>query len=473
MKKTEKLQDAIGMIGEDLVNEAKEIPKQTKRSKKIRWTAAIAACLALFIVLGAVFLPGWNSVSLKAYALALAQYPDMPDYPGRGDNEEKYTKWADYRRDKRNAYYALDIDLGSFFGATIREFLSDTDGENRVYSPLNVYMALAMTAELTDGESREQILSLLGASDIEALRREANVIWNATYVDDGSKKTVLASSLWLNKDVSFKQDTLQRVAENYYASSFSGDVTSAEYTKAFRKWLSEQTGGLLDDSIEQLEFSPETVMALATTVNFYARWDTEFKKEKTEEATFHGTNGDKTCDFMYASYDATYYWGEKFSAISQSFTDGGEMYFILPDEGVSAEELLLDGEAMAFILGESRKNNTYIKVNRTIPKFDVSSTINLTEGLQSLGVTDIFSFEKSNFSPMTDDTDVAVSKATHGARVMIDEEGCKAVAFTMLEYAGSPPPPDDVVDFVLDRPFIFVITSQTGLPLFVGVVNNI
>ena len=56
---------------------------------------------------------------------------------------------------------------------------------------------------------------------------------------------------------------------------------------------------------------------------------------------------------------------------------------------------------------------------------------------------------------------------------MIDEEGCKAVAFTMLEYAGSPPPPDDFVDFVLDRPFIFVITSQVGLPLFVGVVNNI
>lgn len=473
MKKTEKLQDAIGMVGEDLVNEAKEIPKQTKKSKKVKWTAAIAACLALFLFLGAVFLPGWSSVSPKAYALALAQYPDMPDYPGRGNNEAKYEKWADYRRDQRNAYYALDIDLGSFFSATIREFLSDTDGENRVYSPLNVYMALAMTAEFTDGNSREQILSLLGASDIETLRREANTVWNASYVDDGSKKTVLASSLWLNKDVSFKQDTLERAAENYYASSFSGDVTSEEYTKAFRKWLSDQTDGLLDDSIEQLEFSPETVMALATTVNFYARWNTEFKKEKNEEATFHGTSGDKTCDFMYASYDDTYYWGEKFSAISQSFTDGGEMYFILPDEGVSAEELFDNEEAMDFIIGTNRKNNTYIKVNRSIPKFDVASTINLTKGLQNLGVTDIFSFKESDFSPLTDDTAVAVSKATHGARVMIDEEGCKAVAFTMLEYAGSPPPPDDFVDFVLDRPFIFVITSQVGLPLFVGVVNNI
>ena len=130
-------------------------------------------------------------------------------------------------------------------------------------------------------------------------------------------------------------------------------------------------------------------------------------------------------------------------------------------------------EAMQFIIGENRKNNQYLKVNRSIPKFDIASELDLVGGLQNLGVTDIFSFEASDFTPLTNDTDVAISKATHGARVMIDEEGCKAVAFTALEYAGSPPPPDEIVDFVLDRPFIFVITSQTDLPLFVGIVNNI
>lgn len=473
MKKEKKLQDAIGMIGEDLVNEAKEIPKKNQKAKKIKWTAAIAACLALCLIIGAAFIPGWNTVSPKAFAVSLAEYPDMPDYPGRGNNEAKYKEWGTYRNKNRDAYKKLDLDLDSFFTTTIPEFLSDADGKNRVYSPLNVYMALAMTAEITDGESREQILSLLGASDIETLRREANVIWNANYVDDGSKKTVLASSLWMNDEVSFKKDTLERVSENYYASSFSGDVTSEEYTKAFRKWLSEQTGGLLDDSIEQLEFSPETVMALATTVNFYARWDAEFNKDKTKDAVFHGTDGDAMCEFMYASYYDTYYWGEKFSAVEQGFTDGGSMLFILPDEGVSAEELLSDAQTMNFIIGNDRKNNKYLKVNRSIPKFDVASELNLTKGLQNLGITDIFSFERSDFSPLTDDTSVALSQATHGARVMIDEEGCTAVAFTALQYAGSPPPPDDVVDFVLDRPFIFVITSQTGLPLFVGVVNNI
>ena len=31
-------------------------------------------------------------------------------------------------------------------------------------------------------------------------------------------------------------------------------------------------------------------------------------------------------------------------------------------------------------------------------------------------------------------------------------------------------PPEEVVDFVLDRPFLFVLASDDGLPLFAGTV---
>ena len=33
-------------------------------------------------------------------------------------------------------------------------------------------------------------------------------------------------------------------------------------------------------------------------------------------------------------------------------------------------------------------------------------------------------------------------------------------------------PPKDEVDFVVDRPFLFVITGADSLPLFAGVVNH-
>ena len=37
--------------------------------------------------------------------------------------------------------------------------------------------------------------------------------------------------------------------------------------------------------------------------------------------------------------------------------------------------------------------------------------------------------------------------------------------------AGAAEPPDEIIDFVLDRPFVFVVTKDQ-IPLFVGTVNT-
>lgn len=81
--------------------------------------------------------------------------------------------------------------MESFIKATAAELLSG-EGENIVYSPLNVYIALAMLAETTDGDTRKQLLNLLDASDIEVLRKRANTLWNANYNDDGLTSSILA-----------------------------------------------------------------------------------------------------------------------------------------------------------------------------------------------------------------------------------------------------------------------------------------
>lgn len=50
----------------------------------------------------------------------------------------------------------------------------------------------------------------------------------------------------------------------------------------------------------------------------------------------------------------------------------------------------------------------------------------------------------------------------------------QAVQFkdTVMMMAGAAAPPEEEMDFVLDRPFLFAITGADGLPLFVGVVNR-
>ena len=57
--------------------------------------------------------------------------------------------------------------------------------------------------------------------------------------------------------------------------------------------------------------------------------------------------------------------------------------------------------------------------------------------------------------------------------VEIDEEGVTAASFTAIIGAGATMPPEEEMDFVLDRPFAFVITGLDGLPLLTGTVWDI
>ncbi len=423
---------------------------------------------------------------LSDYALAETVYPKRAPYPNEmayvnqktGDFDDEsfrkvYDAWREDQRARREGTDYID-DLSGFLTQSIPQFLRSAEGENRVYSPLNVYMALAMLTELTDGSSRAQLLKLLDSDSMESLHQQASALWNANYCDDGATTTVLASSLWLNEGIPFVQSTLDTLADTYYASAYQGIMGSEEFNKALQSWLNEQTGGLLEEQAAQIELSPETILALATTIYFRAKWSNEFPEGRTEENIFHAADGDITCDFMHQGGTDTYYWGDQFSAISKRFEGGEAMWFLLPDEGVTPKNLLDDAQVMDFLLHQGEwQNSKHLIVNKAIPKFDVTSQMDLREGLLALGITDVFDPERSDFTPMTTNTDnIFLSQVKHDARVTIDEEGCTAAAYTVMAMAGAAMPPKEEVDFVLDRPFLFAITGYDGLPLFVGVVNH-
>lgn len=488
--KPEDMFERIGEADERYVADAKK-----KRRRGWIPAGAVAAVLAVAILCGA-FLGPWNpawSVGgettgrytprpvepnviydaevLEAFSLALAEYPLMAQYPGDEYNPDLHDAWYNDRRAQGAAYSTLEKEPTDFFYAAMETFLANANGENIVCSPVNIYMALAMLAEVTDGNSRREILDALGEESIESLRVTANAVWNAHYNDDGAYTSILGASLWLADSLSYDEETVTRLKEIYYASSFRGEMGSESYNEALRAWLNTQTGGMLSDQISELEMPAETVLALATTVYFRAKWGNTFDEEKNSEGIFHGASGDTLCEFMNSENFHPYYWGERFSAVALDFDIGGSMYFILPDEGVDVSTLLSDKEITDLLTAPSYyEKNKYCEVVLSVPKFDVSSQLNLADGMRSLGITSVFDSAASDFSPITDIEGTAVSEATHGARVAIDEEGCVAAAFTMILDAGGMPP-GDTVEFVVDRPFLFVITSEVGTPLFVGVVN--
>ena len=252
---------------------------------------------------------------------------------------------------------------------------------------------------------------------------------------------------------------------------------SPAYDALLQDWINEQTGNLLREQAAGVHMDAETVLSLVTTLYFQAGWEDKFWDAATGDGLFHSPEGEETVSFMHKSETRHYFWGEHFGAVGLEMENGGDMWLLLPEEGTSPEELARDEELMDFLLCRDKfswDRQQLLTVNLSLPKFDVSADLRLEEALQDLGVRDVFLPGTADFSPLTDDAEnLAVSQVRHAARVRIDEEGCEAAAYTVIsvEVTGAAPPEEEL-DFVLDRPFLFVVTNGAGLPLFVGVVNH-
>ena len=433
--------------------------------------------IALLLALSALFsLAACGGTN--AFALAEAAYPESAPYPNEAKYsgakyEAAYDAWSADRRARNTAASSVDGALDDYIRAALPALLSGADGKNAVCSPVSVYMALSMLAEVTDGDTRAQILSLLGADSMESLRKTAGNVWAANYQNDGAVTSILADSLWLSDSMDYNSNTLARLADSYYASAYRGEMGSEAFNEALRRWINEQTGGLLKDSADGLSLAPDTVIALASTIYFRAKWGSEFSKSATTDGVFHAPDGDVTHKFMHETMESTYYAADNFAAVGKYLEGSGTMWFLLPDEGVTPEELLADEPTMDFLLsgGESAESK-YLIVNLALPKFDTASDLDLADSLKALGITDVFDPAVSDFSPMTDDTAAYLSQAKHAARVTVDEEGVTAAAYTVMMVCGEAAPPEEEVDFVLNRPFVFAITGTDGLPLFVGIVHQ-
>lgn len=479
------LYEAIGGLDEETLD------VKRPRKKLYGWTAGIAAGLALCVGLGLFLKPQKTNDHFAALStdnsasqltlLANPVYPEMAPYPktdrGMAASDQEYEAWRNsIMQQQREQGYADS--LSPFFADSIHTFLENTENKNRICSPVNIYMALSMLAEVSGGDARQEILDVLGADSIEALRAQANAVWNAQYRSDNATFMVLANSLWLNQDLPIRQDTLNLLAENYYAASYAGKPGSPEMDQALRDWINQQTGGLLESQAQELTLDPRTVMALASTIHYQAKWNQTFQAENTSPQEFFSPEGTVTADFLHMDQVSYYYWASRFGAIALPMeNDGGTMWLVLPDEGTTPEQLLKDQDLYDFL--ENRwdwEQSKPMRIHLGLPKFDVSSDLELQDGLKRLGIQKVFE-SGANFSPLIDPEQplslpMELSQCSHAVRVSVDEEGVTAAAFTVMAMEGAGAPPDEEMDFILNRPFLFVIQSNDGLPLFAGIVNT-
>lgn len=417
------------------------------------------------------------AMELAKYIVAEAEYPVYPaeprfeDYMDDGEEgwdayEAAYTEYTEALR--KLGKLDAEIDSGAVRGLADRTVGKIfTDGENRVYSPVSLYAALAMLTEMTAGETRQQVMELLGEADGASLRQQIKELWIGVYTDDDQSVCRLANAAFLRENAEVKQEAVDTLADWHFASTYRVPMGTEEADKAIAGWLNQNTGGLLSQETGNIRTDGNDLLRLYNTIYYKSGWQDAFKSSRTKQDTFTAADGSaQRVDFMHRTESGSYRKGDGYTAAPRSL-NYGRMVFVLPDEGVTPESLLQRQGFLAELTGDYNA----AELVWSVPKFDVKSSTELNEVLQALGVTDAFDWTKADFAPLTDNG-AFLSSAMQAARVKIDEEGVEAAAYTELVCADSAmmevPP---TVEMDLDRPFLFAIFDYNNIPLFVGTVN--
>ncbi len=467
--KADNIISALGDIGDKYIKEAEHVSKRQNRKGFIAVGSALTAAAAVILMITS---PWSRSEVIAPYAVAYAEYPEYvrdPYADGEEHDKETYKLYNEYNTARKEALSGESRERLGEFCANVSWGLLSGEG-NRAYSPFNVYAALGMLSELTEGETCKQILELTRTDSREQLAEDIGGLLKSNCRDEGLTTSLPANSLWLNYGVEFNTDVLDSLAKKYFAFSFCGIMGDEEYDEMYRGWINDMTGNLLTEQMSEHYLPPERYMMLVSTLYFKTPWAEKFSADATAPGIFHAADGDISCDFLNGEslYPGNYYKGKNFTVFAKDFLSGGEMRFFLPDAGISVNDLLRDSELRETLSAADLPDEELYYVKVSIPKFDMASTLDLTGALKTLGMTDAFDVKTADFSPLTKEN-VAVSSATQEIRVMIDEDGVAASSVVELPID---PIEDKTAEFVLDRPFIYEIVSDTGCPLFVGVIEN-
>lgn len=366
-----------------------------------------------------------------------------------------------------NSYCEFSVDL-------FKNSINSVD--NSLLSPTSVYLALAMTANGADKDTLKEFKSLLEGSGVELsnINENANSMINR-FTEENESKVSIANSIWYRDEESLKvNNEFLKVNGQYYGSDiYKADFNSKDTINDINKWVKEGTNGLIDKIVDAI--NKDTIMYLINTLYFEGQWETPYEENQISKGEFINSKNEKEKVEFMLSRENKYienansrgfikpYKGNKYSFVA-----------LLPNKGISIEEYAatLNGVGYLNLINNVADEDVMVK----IPKFTLEYELELNNILKEMGLKEAFNAEKANFSKMATSSDgnIYIGSVLHKTHIQVDVWGTKAGAATKVEMKTESAMMEPPKQVFLDRPFVYgIIDNETGMPLFLGVINNI
>ena len=396
---------------------------------------------------------------------------------------------------------------------TALETLPEVQGQNLVFSPTSIAMALGLARLGAKGETGAQIddvLHVAGQAELQAglngldqelASREGTYPW-----DDGKLRELklrLANASFGQRGWSIEQVYLDAIASAFGAGlnlvDYAADPEAAR--QVINSWVSQRTNHRIPELLREPDVSDLTRFYLVNAVYMKANWFAQFEVDQTRPRPFARIDGSEvTVPTMWlgGEQEVPYLEGRGWRATELRYrgptnTAPLAMMLIRPDDVASFERAMTGDffDALGSDLTAERARLSEVTPGSTedscgtypysvelfMPKFSLETRAKLNGPLGTLGIRDAFVRGLADFTgihvPEGEGDEVVISQVIHQANIDVDEVGTEAAAATAvgMDTTGGcgGPAPAEVVEFRLDRPFLFAIRDiETGAILFMG-----
>jgi serine protease inhibitor len=414
--------------------------------------------------------------NLKKYSISSAADVNSPDYELL-----------------RNSDYLDFLEKLSDFSTEMTEIAYQTVGNNRNFciSPVTAYMALAIIAECSNGETRQEVLDALGLTyeQISTYTKALVAFRNMEYSNKNSYGTdvvsayeKLSSSIWLSDDLIYRQSGVNSLVNNYYCDVYAASFKDGTAKKMINQYVEYKTNGVLRGD---LQFSKNTDFAIINTLYLKEIWN-ELGKNLVYTLEYYdfinGDSSETSIQLLKGNYvQGRVYEAKDYSTFYTQTEHGYQLHFIIPSEDTTLKEIF-NAKTISEILaiddyGYVDDENKLLHNTRLLfPRFDASYSGDISEILkENFGIQSLFDEEKCDFSNLIPLNSVC-SSVLHCARLNVEANGIQGSPVN-AEKDRDPGEPSEYKEvyhtFNILESFGFVLVDQYGTILYSGVINNI
>jgi serine protease inhibitor len=368
------------------------------------------------------------------------------------------------------------IDSNTRFGFKIfSELILEDSGQNVFISPLSILLALAMTYNGAAGDTGLAMAEVLEfkSFDPDELNPGFHDLLTSVKNADSDIDLSIANSIWYRLGDKVKEDFIERNSKYFNSEINEIDFSAPGALDTINGWIEEETRGKIDKMIP--EIPADAVMYLINAIYFKGNWTFPFDENLTADDDFYPGDGTTIkVPMMSQEENFGYCRGDNFSGVRLPYgQEKMAMYVILPDEGISVDAVIksLDSEKWNEIKNSFHAN----KVSLVMPRYKMEYGIKLlNDVLIKMGMGIAFEPGMADFSGIfyrEPGDSPWISQVLHKAVIEVNEKGSEAAAATVVEMRESAIPVEEVIEFVVNRPFFFVIADdRSGAILFMGKV---